>query len=513
MRKPINLGNFALQKEKTMIFFLKYRICIRLWESLIKPTSPKLKAEINQGDYEIMSKPKEYSWMTKDKLMTYTFVALVILAVITTILWWGVVTKDVKGAVVGWQYGYAVIGNCLIAVAIAVGIDALLHKTASDSPLNTMSAAVFGLIVALSYTIGIPTMNTGEILPLVAPDCFLYIALITVIGVILFKKIQGIKGRKYVNPAAAAKLLVFAFVGLFTILIPTDHLSSSALGVPSLAGPIGYNVVNKNGLSGFGFYLAGCFGNPTQAVPTSPTQSDIFNLLILDKFHAWAGGASSLAVIIVGIALFVLARRYIKWRITTAYFASVIIMSVILNYAYPGGDLLLRLGFELFIGSSIFLAFFMATDPATTPLTYTGQIIFGVGLGVLSVLIQTYMNFFGGSILALVIMNLASPALDKVGRLKPSTETKEPKLPKPQAFAPEKIKTYECIRCGACMRVCCHKLSPIVVKQAFDKMDFNAMSKLNADYCTGCGHCSYVCPSRIDLKGSVLRAKAVLRQQ
>jgi len=460
-----------------------------------------------------MSKPRDYSWMTKDKLMTYTFVALVILAVITTVLWWGAVTKDPTGKVVGWQYGYAVIFNCLIAVGIAVGIDALLYKVVSDSPLNAMSAAVFGLIVALSYTLGIPQMNTGEILPLVAPDSFTYVALITVVGMVLFKKLQGLAGRKYVNPAAAAKLLIFAFVGIFTFLIPSDHLKTRALGVPSLAGPIGYNVIGKNGLSGFGFYVYSCFANPTLKLPTSVSQGDVFNLLILDKFHGWTGGACSLAVIIVGIALFAIARRYIKWRITLAYFVSITVMSVILNFAYPGGDLLLRLGFEFFIGSSIFLAFFMATDPASTPLTYTGQLIFGVGLGVLSVLIQSYLNFFGGSILALVIMNLTSPALDRVGRMKPSTETKEPRLPRAQSFAPEKVKTFQCIRCGACMRGCCHGLSPILIKQAFDKMNIDQMSKLNADYCTGCGHCSYLCPSRIDLKGSVLRSKAMLRQQ
>jgi len=328
---------------------------------------------------------------------------------------------------------------------------------------------------------------------------------------VLFKKLQGLRGRKYVNPVAAAKLLVFAFVGLFTVLIPTDHLLSSGLGVPSLAGPIGYNIVGGNGLSGFGFYVFSCFANPKIALPATISQTDVFNLLIIDKYHSWTGGASSLAVIIVGIALFVLLRRYIKWRITAAYFASVAVMSVILNYAYPGGDLLLRLGFELFIGSSIFLAFFMATDPATTPLTYLGQGIFGVGLGVLTVLIQTYMNFFGGSILALVIMNLTSPMLDKVGRLKPSTETKEPKLPKAKQFAA--VKTYDCIRCGACMRVCCHKLSPILIKEAFDKQKVEKLIKLNADYCTGCGHCSFVCPARLDLKGAVLRSKAMLRNQ
>jgi len=56
-------------------------------------------------------------------------------------------------------------------------------------------------------------------------------------------------------------------------------------------------------------------------------------------------------------------------------------------------------------------------------------------------------------------------------------------------------------------------LSPILIKQAFDKTDVETLSKLNADYCTGCGHCSYVCPSRIDLKGAVLRSKAMLRQE
>ena len=149
---------------------------------------------------------------------------------------------------------------------------------------------------------------------------------------------------------------------------------------------------------------------------------------------------ASLAVIIAGIALFVLARRYIKWRITVAYFVAIALMSVILNFVYPGGDLLLRLGFEIFIGSSIFLAFFMATDPASTPMTYFGQIIFGVGLGVLTVLIQSYMNFFGGSILALVIMNLTSPVLDRVGSGNLQLNLKNPNCQKQKHLPLKKSK-------------------------------------------------------------------------
>ena len=184
-------------------------------------------------------------------------------------------------------------------------------------------------------------------------------------------------------------------------------------------------------------------------------------------------------------------------------------MSLLMTAIY-GGDPLLRLGFELFIGSSIFLAFFMVTDPASTPLTYAGQPIFGVGVGVLTVVIQTYMNFLGGSILALVIMNLTSPLLDNIGLRKPTLEKKTPILPKPKQF--ETVTTVDCIRCGECMVVCCHNLSPILIKEAFDKNNPKKLKKLKADFCDGCGHCSYVCPARIDLKGSVLRAKASIRQ-
>ena len=146
---------------------------------------------------------------------------------------------------------------------------------------------------------------------------------------------------------------------------------------------------------------------------------DLNSLMILEKFHGWTGGASSLAVIIVGIALFVIARKYVKWRITAAYFISIVALSVILSTAFSDQGLMVRLLFEVFIGSSIFLGFFMATDPATTPYTGLGQIIFGIGLAILTILIQTYMNFFGGSLLALLIMNLMVPLLDRVGIHKP----------------------------------------------------------------------------------------------
>jgi coenzyme F420 hydrogenase subunit beta len=168
-----------------------------------------------------------------------------------------------------------------------------------------------------------------------------------------------------------------------------------------------------------------------------------------------------------------------------------------------GADILLRILFHVFRGSSIFMAFFMATDPATTPVTHKGQLIFGTGLAVLTILIQTYMGFKGGSILALVIMNLTCPVLDNIGKVRPGKPAVEPTVPKNTQYF-ESVPVYDCLRCGACMTVCVNGLSPILIKQARAKNDANKLMKLNAEYCAGCGNCNLVCPARIHLEGNTL---------
>ncbi len=432
-----------------------------------------------------MSKVKEYSGMTKDKLMIYTFGALVILAAISVL-----------------SFGIDSIIISVIAVLVAVGIDYLISKVASDSQLNTTSAAVFGLIVALSYSLGTPLVATEEIPILSGYGQYLFPAVISAVGLVLFKKIQGMSGRKYVNPAAAAKLLVLVFL-LVPALMPVDHTMLSLTSSTSLGQP-----------DYFGFNVLSCYSNRSDLLTADFTPAfnfnDVLYTMTVLKDHGWVGGVSSIAVIAVGIAFFLLCRRYIKWRITVTYLVATTLFALALGYYY-GGDPLLRVIFHLFMGSSIFLAFFMATDPATTPLTQSGQLIFGAGLAIITILIQTYTGFLGGSILALIIMNVTSPWLDKVGKMRPIAEKKEPKLPKAKQFAT--VKTTDCIRCGACMRVCCHHLSPILIKQAFDKSNVEQLKKLQVNLCDGCGHCSFVCPARIDLRSSVLRSKALIREK
>jgi electron transport complex protein RnfD len=343
-------------------------------------------------------------------MMQLTFFAILATLIVSAALWSQVTTPS------GWNLGLTVAICALISVGLAVIFDFLIGKVAADSEVNTWSAAVFGLIVTGCFSLGYPSMAMGmeSGVPVEAPLAFYYVAIITLLGLVVFKKVMSAAGRKFVNPAAAAKFLVL-LPGAFTTLITSWHLTSGMLMVPSLAGGIGATaLVGENGAAAFGGYIQGCYDLPTATSPAS-----IESIMLLAKYHGWVGGASSVAVIIAGIALFVIGRKYFKWKITVSYLAAIAILSLIFSFAFGDADLTTRLLFELFMGSSIFMAFFMATDPATTPYSGIGQIIFGVGLAILTIMIQTFMGFFGGSLLALLIMNLTVPLIDKVRINKP----------------------------------------------------------------------------------------------
>jgi len=456
--------------------------------------------------YEVMKMVK--APMTKDLMMQYTLVALFAIAFLSYFV-----------------FGLPSLVISLISVGVAVGCDFLLAKVmGSKGPKNTMSAAVFGLIVAMSYSLGLPTMMATEQTPILAGglDQYIFPALISAVGLIVFKKLQGLSGRKYVNPAAVAKLLVLGllFMPLMSTLydtsalLPADHINSINLLNPLTPDAFGGPDYRPMDTIYLGSSLLTCYSANPMGVPfllgqTADPLPDTLTTMLFVKAHGWIGGFSSILVIIMGLALFAVCRGYIKWRITLAYLVTTAVFAAVMGGIY-GGDIVLRVLFHVFMGSSIFMAFFMATDPATTPLTRLGQIIFGAGLAILTIVIQTYTGFLGGSILALVIMNLTCPILDGIGVPKGSKTRLKIKLPKAKKLGEQ--MTTDCLRCGRCLTACCKNLPPILIKEAADKGKWAKVEKLGAAYCDNCGHCSFVCPARIDLKSAVVSARDKIKK-
>jgi electron transport complex protein RnfD len=132
--------------------------------------------------------------------------------------------------------------------------------------------------------------------------------------------------------------------------------------------------------------------------------------LFIGNVPGTIGTVSVVAILIGGIYL--LARRIITWHIPVSFIASAWLFGLIFwlidpeTYANP--TIYLLSGW-VFIG-----AFFLATDKGTVPVTGPGMIIFGIGCGLITMIIRYWGGFIDGVAFAILLMNAATPLLDRV---------------------------------------------------------------------------------------------------
>ncbi len=126
------------------------------------------------------------------------------------------------------------------------------------------------------------------------------------------------------------------------------------------------------------------------------------------------GEVSALALLLGAAYLF--WRRVITWHIPLSFLGSAVLMSGIFwlvdGSRYPSPL------FHLLTGGMILGAFFMATDMVTSPVTPRGMLIFGIGCGVLTVLIRLFGGYPEGVSFAILLMNAATPLIDRYTRPK-----------------------------------------------------------------------------------------------
>lgn len=259
----------------------------------------------------------------------------------------------------------------------------------------------------------------------------IYIILASIITAVLtefvIKKLR--KKRFIMDGSAVITGLLFALV-----LPPRLPLWMVVLGVffsiavvKEAFGGLGYNIFNP-ALAGRAF-LSVCFPKEmttwvlpphfnydalTGATPLSesfiyhPDKLSLYKDLFFGSIGGSLGETSAMLILIGAAVLF--AFRIIDWRIPTFYIGTVALGSLLV-----GEDVL----FQVLAGGLMIGAFFMATDYVTSPVTGNGRIIFGVGLGVLTVLIRNFSNMPEGVCFSILIMNAFTPLIDKYVRIKP----------------------------------------------------------------------------------------------
>ena len=307
----------------------------------------------------ISSSPHAHSPVTTQSIMRDVLIALVP-ALLGSIYFFGfralLVTLVSAAACVFFEWGFCKIRK--------------LHCKTYD-----LSAVVTGVLLAFVCPVTIPYWT------IILGDFF---------AIVLVKMLFGGLGKNIVNPALAGRAFLFSWPVLMSNWVKVGF--DNAAGLLSTADAV------------------------TAATPMSAMhQGALPEESILDMFLGNIGGCigeTSALLLIIGF-IYLLYRKVITARIPLAYIGTV----AILAFLFPqGNDRIAWMAAQVFGGGLMLGAIFMATDYVTSPLTKLGQIVYGIGCGVITILIRYFGGYSEGVTYAILCMNACAVLLDKIGR-------------------------------------------------------------------------------------------------
>ena len=236
------------------------------------------------------------------------------------------------------------------------GFEKLCH---TPSTISDLSAAVTGVLLAMNLPVSIPLWQA------------VFGALVAMVAV---KGLFGGIGKNFANPAITARIVMFlAFSKTMTAWVFPDAVSS--------ATPL--------------------------AMMANGESVDYLTLLLGN--HGGCLGETSALALLIGFA-YLLIRGVISWHTPICFVGTVFVMSLILGQNAVG---------QILSGGLMLGAIFMATDYSTTPSTNWGRVLFGIGAGLLTVLIRFYGAYAEGVSFAILFMNILTPYLSKWTETKP----------------------------------------------------------------------------------------------
>jgi electron transport complex protein RnfD len=288
-------------------------------------------------------------------------------------------------------FGWRALTLVGLSVASAVLFDALAQRMFGRRiTLADGSAVITGILLAYNLPPGVPWW-----IPVVG----------SAFAVVIAKQFFGGLGHNFVNPALAARaFLMVSWPGLMTARwIAPRGGTVSGLDAVTTATPLGV-LKNASEIAGPGGDTAGLLAQ-AQSWP-------VVGKLFFGNVGGCLGETSALLLIVGG--LFLVVVRLIDWRIPLAYIGSVLVLTLVLPG--PKHDLLPYLLYHVFGGGLMLGAFFMATDYVTSPITGRGRWIFGVGCGILTVLIRLWGGYPEGVSYSILLMNVATPLIDRLTR-------------------------------------------------------------------------------------------------
>ena len=275
-----------------------------------------------------------------------------------------------------YVFGFRALMLTLVSAAACVffewGYCTLIHRPVM---IYDCSAIVTGVLLAFVCPVTIPYWT------LILGDLF---------AIVLVKQLFGGLGKNILNPALAGRAFLFSWPVLMTRWVKPGF--ANAVGILSTADAV------------------------TAATPlASMHQGTLCTESLWQLFVGTVGGClgeTSALAILIGLA-YMLVRKVITPRIPVAFLGTV----AVLTFLFPQGNPRITwMAAQLLSGGVLLGACFMATDYVTSPLTKLGQILFGVGCGLLTVMIRYFGGYPEGVSYAILVMNCCVVLLDRIGR-------------------------------------------------------------------------------------------------
>ena len=269
-------------------------------------------------------------------------------------------------------FGLRALVVVLTCVISSVAAEAIWQKT-TKKPVTVydLSAVVTGMLLGFNLPASIP----------------LWMAVLgSVFAIIIVKQFFGGLGHNFMNPALAARAFLLASWSLAMTTFPAPGEALPLFSTPDIVSSATPLTLNAERIS-------------------SATYMNLF----IGNVSGCIGETSVFAILLGGIYL--ILTKVIRIRVPLIYIATVAIGAWIFGgktNLFTGDWLYQILSGGLFLG-----AFFMATDYTTTPYTPVGQIIFALGCGIFTVLIRYWGGYPEGVSYSILIMNVATPLIDK----------------------------------------------------------------------------------------------------
>ena len=259
-------------------------------------------------------------------------------------------------------FGLRALSVVLLCIGVCVISEFLFNKIVKkEDTTGDLSAVVTGLLLGLNLPADTPLWQA---------------AVGSIFAIVLVKCVFGGLGCNLVNPAITARVfMLISFTELAKPSFPVDSVAS--------ATPLAVKVGEE------------------------PTLIDLF----LGNVGGAIGETCKIALLLGGIYL--IARGVISWVMPASFIGTVFVLSFLIKDFSLTAAL-----YQVLSGGLIIGAFFMATDYVTSPATDKGKLIFGIGAGLLTVLIRFWGVYPEGVSFAILLMNILNPYINRWSRRK-----------------------------------------------------------------------------------------------